>query len=216
MHLQFTPSEMASFWSRVDTSGECWLWTGAKTELGYGLFLDNRRRLRAHRVAYALTYGEFPDELVVCHRCDNPRCVRPNHLFLGTQTDNLADMTAKGRRARGDTSGAHLHPERLARGDNHWSRQRPERRATGERHRSRTHPESLRRGDEHPARQRLDIIKRGERHVRAKLRDEEVREIRRTYAAGAVTQRELATRYGVSVQTVSLIVRGRRYPLEDR
>lgn len=54
----------------------------------------------AHRFSYALAFGNIPDEIVICHRCDNPACVRPDHLFAGTQKDNLHDMTVKGRRAK--------------------------------------------------------------------------------------------------------------------
>lgn len=87
----------------------CWLWTGARHPQGYG-FIKRKdgTQLRAHRVAYELAYGPIPPGLQVCHRCDNPRCVRPGHLFLGTARDNAADMVAKGRAARnaGERNGA--------------------------------------------------------------------------------------------------------------
>lgn len=91
------------FWKKVDTSQECWLWQAGVGVDGYGKFglvrLDGRQYIcHAHRVAYLLEHGEVPDELGVCHRCDIPLCVRHAHLFLGTQTVNLQDMTDKGRR----------------------------------------------------------------------------------------------------------------------
>ena len=95
---EFTSEQFAeSFWSRVDKSGDCWIWTGA-TRDGYGVI---RRRLApdsgAHRVAWELTIGPIGPGLNVCHHCDVPLCVRPDHLFLGTQSDNLQDASRKGR-----------------------------------------------------------------------------------------------------------------------
>jgi hypothetical protein len=93
--------EEARFWARVDKSGECWLWTGPRDKDGYGKANVRRRALRAHRVSWTMANGAIPEGLIVCHRCDTPACVRPDHLWLGTQLDNVRDMTAKGRRASG-------------------------------------------------------------------------------------------------------------------
>lgn len=87
-------------WSRVARTGECWEWTGPVNENGYGRMTIEYERWYVHRLSYELHHGTIPDGMNVCHRCDNPRCVRPEHLFLGTQADNMADMRAKGRAAR--------------------------------------------------------------------------------------------------------------------
>lgn len=87
-----------NFWARVDKSGDCWLWTGHRDENGYGrVGYQCRPSIGAHRVAWALTHGgEIPTEWVL-HRCDNPPCVKPDHMFLGDATDNNQDRQAKGR-----------------------------------------------------------------------------------------------------------------------
>lgn len=84
------------FWTKVDKSGECWLWQAACDNHGYGCFWFGGRLQKSSRVSWSLAHGD-PGELFVLHRCDNPRCVNPEHLFLGTQQDNLIDMRAKGR-----------------------------------------------------------------------------------------------------------------------
>lgn len=91
------------FWSKVKggNPNECWEWQRGKTHDGYGVFGLHRKNMRAHRVAWKIINGKIPTNLHVLHRCDNPGCVNPAHLFLGTNDDNIADRQAKKRQAKG-------------------------------------------------------------------------------------------------------------------
>lgn len=91
---------MERFWEKVDKGGEddCWIWTGNKFKDGYGSFSFRDRPHRAHRVSWIHFNGKrIPDGCYVCHSCDNPLCVNPKHLWVGTPTDNVRDMISKGR-----------------------------------------------------------------------------------------------------------------------
>lgn len=149
MHHKYTPEFLARFWSRVDRKDDldaCWNWIGAVNH-NYGQIWWNGKHRLAHRISYELAYSE-PAELDVLHTCDNPRCVNPRHLWLGTQRDNNLDRDRKNR-------GVHL---------------------------------------------------RGERHGNCKLSDAQVAEIRRIYATGDTSQRELARMFHISQRQIWCIV----------
>lgn len=113
-------SEIDRFWAKVDKSGACWLWTGATHKFGYGLAAYQGMQTCAHRIAWLIVNGPIPDGLLVCHNCpgqDNPLCVRPDHMFLGTHTDNMQDCARKGRTTKGDRHYSHTHPEARPRGE---------------------------------------------------------------------------------------------------
>ena len=178
---------VTKFWSLVEKGDGCWLWQGELDDDGYGRF-DVRgcrgglhRRVGAHRAAWVATCGAIPKGKLVLHHCDVRACVRPDHLFIGTHADNVADRVKKNRSARGTHNGVHTKPECRAYGDKNGLRRHPER------------------------------VARGERQHLAKLTDAKVRKLRVTYAAGGVSQRALAVQYGVSQATISLVLKGRTW-----
>lgn len=120
-----------------------------------------RQLQSSHRISFFLTNGRFDNDFLVCHRCDNPPCVNPTHLFLGTHGENSQDMARKRRSALGDRNGARIHPEAVPRGS------------------SRGH---------------------------AKLKEEQIPEIRSLYDSGAYSQMQLARRYGVGRCAIERVV----------
>ncbi len=165
------------FWEKVDKScpNGCWEWT-AKKKFGYGRFFVNGKFRQAHRVSYEMIVGPIPDGLCACHKCDNPSCVRPEHIFLGTHAENMRDAVIKGRIPSGDRHILRRHPERAARGDRSGARMHPER------------------------------LPRGEDNGYSRVTSSQVIAIRAAYASGGVTQRELGERYGITQSNVSAIL----------
>lgn len=94
--MRWTESAAERFSKRISKSEDgCWLWLGVKLPRGYGRFWFGGGKMYAHRAAWILANGAIPDGLQVLHRCDNPPCVRPEHLFLGTASDNMRDAALK-------------------------------------------------------------------------------------------------------------------------
>lgn len=140
---ELTSQEIQHFWSRINTDpgqgpqGECWEWQYGKTYYRYGKFAITRkgikRHMLAHQTAYFLAKEEWPSPMFVLHRCDNPPCCNPAHLFKGTPAANMQDKVSKGRQSKGEThsaamrrvaarglrNAAYTHPERVLRGEDH-------------------------------------------------------------------------------------------------
>lgn len=94
------------FFNKVKKTDECWIWLGAKhSKKGYGHFFNGKSNVKAHRFSYEHFVGSIPEDICVLHKCDNPSCVRPDHLFLGTNQDNVDDKVSKNRHPRGEQSG---------------------------------------------------------------------------------------------------------------
>ena len=99
-----------NFWKKVDKkdNSSCWIWIGAHCNHGYGQMRINNKMKMAHRISWIIHFGNIPEGLEVCHKCDNPECVNPSHLFLGTHQDNMDDRKSKGRNKslQGEMNGA--------------------------------------------------------------------------------------------------------------
>ncbi len=139
-----------NFWGKVSIGDGCWLWSGGKMKNGYANFFIGKKSQRVHRLSYQHYFGSIPNGLGVLHKCDVRNCIRPDHLFTGTQKDNLQDCKIKGRTTIG--------------------------------------------------------IK----NAMAKLDDEKASLIRKLYSSGGITQRTLATQFGITQSNVSRLV-GRKH-----
>lgn len=212
-----TQKDIDRFWSKPDRSGKCWLWPSKRDR--YCTFNivtpAGKKSLLAHRVAYELANGPIPSGQYVCHRCDNPRCVRPDHLFLGTQTDNMQDMARKGRGSKlsGEQVGSAVltwelvHAIRLAYQNNEGGCNVLSKRFGIS---SATLQSVVRNRYWHDP----DYLYDGPRYHSGRLTWEDACTIRARHACGE-TGRAIAKDYGVGESTVSRILRGEAWTEPD-
>lgn len=205
------------FWSKVDKTDTCWVWLASTTD-GYGNFWFGPKRYKAHRFSYELEYGSVPDGLLVCHQCDNPPCVRPDHLFLGTNKDNAQDRASKGRGrdSKGENSGCNLLTEQQVREILNLY-------GTGDISQTELYQQfgvrqtaisAIVRGINwsHINSEVLPkFTVKGERHGSAKLASEQVVEIRRLYGLGEYSCADLAQLFDVSRGYAWQIVSGKKW-----
>lgn len=210
-----TPLE-ERFWQTVEKGSACWEWRGKRFPNGYGSFFatlsGKRRYLLAHREAWRFSFGSIPDGQLVLHRCDNPPCCNPEHLFLGTTQDNVNDKVRKGRArgAVGMASGNAVLTDDIVREMRRVHREE----GIGKRKLAARHGVSE--STAHAILRNktwLHILGRDDQSVAMGLgttimTDHEVLEMRRLYKESKVSQARLAEKFGVSKTTVSFIVRG--------
>lgn len=108
--VNLTEQDIRRFWSYVEKTDGCWWWKNKPSSSGYGTFGVRKRYIMAHRLSYFMAKGAFPDLLCICHTCDNPLCVRPDHLWVGTDAANIADRDQKGRTCKGNIHHWHTNP----------------------------------------------------------------------------------------------------------
>lgn len=109
-HKYTLQERISAFWSKVDKSPhpkDCWIWIAGRDKDGYGIFQIEGSAVKAHRLSYQLANGSFDRKLLVLHSCDNPSCVNPDHLSLGSSLDNARDRSIKHRSAFGERSPLH-------------------------------------------------------------------------------------------------------------
>jgi hypothetical protein len=181
--------ELEYFYSRIDKKENgCWVWRGLNNPRSCGKV----RGEKAHRWSYKHFKGPIENGLYVCHKCDNPPCCNPDHLFLGTPKDNILDAKQKGRLATGDKHGTHTHPESRTVGLRNGAYTRPEK---GPQHSAylkqylKEHPEKVKRGDE---------------CTWTKLSPSKYEEVFEMRKSGC-SLKEMAAKFNVSIQRISNI-----------
>lgn len=214
--------DIVRFESQIQKGDGCWRWSGAKNNKGYGVFCHNYTKYLAHRVSWSLRNGQIESGLRACHKCDNPICVNPDHIFLGTQEDNAKDCWAKGRGhknhcfAGSKNPKAKLNQEKVAeiRKALASGMKRSEVaklfQVSGSTISGISMFQLWRLPGDPPAKSFPMGSRIGETASSAKLTNESVREIRKMVASG-YTRNEIAAKFGVTVSSIGRIKSGERW-----
>lgn len=189
------------FWKKVDINGlnECWEWTASRHPRGYGQFRFEQTTHRAHRIAFFFANGYHPKGKSVCHRCDNPPCCNPNHLFEGTQKDNMVDCVKK-KRKKTLLSEKDVIEIRKKFISGHFTLKE----IAGEYCISKSFASNIVRGERWawlPGAQKID-----EQKKRMKLSNAQVDEIRNLFSSGDCLRKEMSDIYNVDPSTISRII----------
>jgi Mor family transcriptional regulator len=197
----------------------CWIWAAFIAPNGYGLFYDGERDVGAHRYSYAAYVGQIPQGLIVRHKCDVPACVRPDHLHLGTQAENIQDKITKKRQSKGAKIGnAKLTEDQIVALRSAYEAGASGHALATQFSISPAHVYKILRGQlwAHVNGAQPDLVTArrteyvGQNRTQSKLNDSKVREIRQLFANGA-SGLELAERYGVSASLINGVVSGKRW-----
>ena len=204
----------------------CWLWLGKPSPSGYCRVHVSGRQMYAHRVAYQIVHGAIPKEMVICHKCDVPRCVNPDHLFMGTHSDNVADKVAKKRHRYGakhwlskltDEEVATIREEYVSGGVSQQilankykvSRSRISHIVTGREWKTENYQGRL------FTERKSHFVATGEKHHNATLTMAQAARIRAGYSGEWGQKTKLARQYGVSIQTICNVLAGKYYRKDD-
>jgi hypothetical protein len=218
-HPDFTEEQIAAFWSHVDQSGgadACWPWTRSRSQRGYGQLVINGRSYKAHRMAFFLEHGHWPQPYGL-HSCDRPPCCNPAHLFEGTQDDNMKDCAAKGRASHTPKSWgeSHWHAKMTGQDVDAMRQEFSAGRASLE---DLCRRYGLKKGGAHSIlkgkswkdRPSIALCNSApiplEQRRNIRLGPDAVRTIRERHAVGGVTHDQLAQEFDVCRQTISLIL----------
>ncbi len=217
MHRDYINDEafLLRFWAKINKTQNCWLWTSATYPSGYGHITYQKRCLRATRVMYELAYKIYPGKLFVCHHCDNPICVNPEHLFLGTPKDNVADMFKKGRQHKrhGEHSpGSKLTDKKVLEVIKLTKKGMTQLEIANQFNIRQSNISAILNGNRwtHITGLTKSVGKaNGEGHPMSKLTAEKVLKIRELYKTGNYTHVELGKKFGMSMGHTKRITQGR-------
>lgn len=204
MDFEMTDKLVKKFWNYVDKTDTCWNWDGRGSIRGYGyICVRLPQHVSAHRFSWMLHNGAIPKGMVICHKCDRPCCVNPNHLFMGTQSNNVADKVSKGRGfIQLAYANAHLSADQIK-----------EIRASYKPHKITQQTLAKKYG---VTRENIHYILKGkswghldgasEKDERIKLTDKMIQEIRHRYQMGRGSHRAIARQFGVSKTHITRIL----------